>query len=92
MKIVAYVVDRPDEMTVVRSMDQYGLGTKIPSDYKVETDQSKRLYRVYEHTVATYANAPQNFKYITVKGQVYKVHFENGKPARLSKHVGLFGY
>lgn len=77
------------KMTVVRSMNENGLGTKIPSDFKVQTSLGKR---VYEHRVATYHNAPRNFDYIVVKGDVYKVHFEDGKPVVLSKYSGYIGF
>ena len=92
MKLTAYMIDRPSEMQVVKSMNDRGLGTKIPSDFKVQTDQSKRFYRVYEHTVAVYPSAPQNFDYITVKGQIYRVHFSRGnQPIKLTKFRGSFG-
>ena len=92
LELVAYVIDKPSEMTVVRAMNERGLGTKIPSKFKVETNLGKRLYRVYEHTVSTYHNAPRNFYYIIVKDKIYRVHFEDNKPVRVSRYTDYFGF
>ncbi len=60
-----------DEMRIYRVTDQYGFGTKIPTDMKLITDQSNRSYRVYQYFVSNYD--PYNYLYILVKGEKYKL-------------------
>jgi hypothetical protein len=60
-----------DEDRVYRVTDKNGFGSKIPTDMKVVTNQSKRAYRVYHNFVS---NADRyNYLYIVLKGEQLKL-------------------
>jgi hypothetical protein len=89
LELVAYMDDPVSEETYFRSTDQNGMGRKIVTDTKVQTNLSKRFYRVYYRFAVNYHNPTENFLYIVVKGQPYKIrHDDNGNMVGLRKYNG----
>ena len=89
VELVAYMDDPVSEETYYRSMDRNGMGRQIVTDTKVQTNLSKRWYRVYYRFAVNYYSPSQNFLYIWVKGEPYKLLYDdNDNPVGLRKYNG----